>query len=157
MVYTSFRETIHNTQGFVVHIAATLPLYESYLPIALLILIALGFAAGTIVMSTWLLPTFLKKLKPHQPTEVKNAPYECGIPAEGEPRGLFFVRFYQVALLFLLFEMEIIYIVIWALIFRGALDSPAALTFLLLEMGMFVGVLLVGYVYAWKKGALTWS
>ncbi len=137
--------------------AAGIPLGESYLPVALMVLVALGFAAGTIVFSGFILPRFFRKIKPHKPDPVKLAPYECGIPVEEDARASVFVRFYQVALLFLLFDMETIYIVVWALIFRGALDSPQAVAFLLGEMGVFMAVLLVGYVYAWKKGALTWS
>jgi len=137
--------------------STNIPLAQSYLPVALMVLVAVGFAAGTIVFSGYLLPKLVRKIKPSNPTAVKLAPYECGIPVEEDARSSVFVRFYLVALLFLLFDMETIYIVVWALIFRGSLGSPQALAFLLGEMGIFLGVLLVGYAYAWKKGALTWS
>ncbi len=136
---------------------APAPLTQSYLPVALMILVALGFSVGTIIFSGWFLPRFFRKIKPSNPTEVKLAPYECGIPATGDARGSVFVRFYLVALLFLLFDMETMYIVAWALLFRGALGSAQAVAFLLGEMGVFLAVLLVGYAFAWKKGALTWS
>jgi len=138
-------------------VSTHIPLGQSYLPVALMVLVALAFAAGTIVFSGILLPKLFRKIKPSNPTDVKLAPYECGIPVEEDARASVFVRFYLVALLFLLFDMETIYIVVWALIFRGSLDSPGALAFLLGEMGVFLGILLVGYAYAWKKGALTWS
>lgn len=133
------------------------PMGQSYLPVLLMVLVALGFAAGTIVFSGLILPKFFRKLKPSNPNPIKMAPYECGIPVKDDARASVFVRFYLVALLFLLFDMETIYVVVWALIFRGSLTTPGAMVFLLAEMGMFLAILLVGYAYAWKKGALTWS
>ncbi len=137
--------------------SASLPLYETYLPVAIMMLAALSIAAGTIVVSGLILPRILRRLKPSNPTEVKLAPYECGIPAEGTARIMVFVRFYMVALAFLLFDMETIYLVIWALAFRGAVAAPGGGPYMLAIMGVYLGILTLGLVYEWKKGALTWS
>ncbi len=134
-----------------------LPLYETYLPVAAMLLVALGFAAGTIVISCWILPKFLARIKPSLATEVKLAPYECGIPAVGDARSMFFVRFYMVALAFLLFDMETIYLLVWALCFRGAIEAPGGGAYMLAIMAVYLGVLTLGLVYEWKKGALKWS
>lgn len=134
-----------------------IPIFEAYLPVALMAIVGVLFAAGAVVVSGFVLPKILGNFKPQVPGSVKMEPYECGVESEGSTRTMFFVRFYLVALLFLLFDMETIYIVSWALVFRDALPTPGAGPYLLSSMGVFMTVLVVGYIYAWKKGALTWS
>ncbi len=85
---------------------------------------------------------------------MKNQPFECGVPTHGDARHRFSVRFYLVAILFLLFDVEAIFFYPWAVVYRKYL---AVNHFILLEMGLFVGVLLVGYFYVVKKGALEWD
>ncbi|GAB4311266.1 MAG: NADH-quinone oxidoreductase subunit A [Candidatus Sumerlaeia bacterium] len=117
---------------------------EQFMPIALLICVALAFGLGTIIMSG------LIGRRSHG--GAKDAPYECGIPGKGTARIRYSVKFYMVALLFLLFDMETMFIIVWALVYK----DPALQVFSLIEMGTFVAILLVGYAWAWKKGALQW-
>jgi NADH-quinone oxidoreductase subunit A len=117
---------------------------QAYFPVLLLLLFAVGFAVFTIILSQ-----FIGKKKP---TSVKLSPYECGIKPIGTARIQFSVRFYVVALLFLLFDMETIFILTWAVVFH---DKSIQL-FALIEMVVFIAILLVGYAYVWKKGALKW-
>lgn len=85
----------------------------------------------------------------------KNMPYECGIPPTGGVRHPFSVKFYLIALFFILFDIEIVFIFPWALIFRDYVDKIGAI--LLVDMGIFITVLVIGLAYIWKKGALEWE
>ena len=88
---------------------------------------------------------------PRKPSEAKSIPYESGIVPIGEGRRRMPVRFYLIAVLFILFDIEVIFFLPWAVVFRQ-------LGFFgLIEMVIFIVILLVGYVYAWKKGALEWE
>ena len=121
---------------------------EQYLPILLVVSIAVVFAAVFLALSTW--------LGPQRGNPLKQSTYECGIPPRGNPQIRFFVRFFLVALLFLLFDLEAVFIYPWVILYRGFLaDGRAA--FALGELGVFLAVLLVGYVYVWKKGGLEWQ
>jgi NADH-quinone oxidoreductase subunit A len=82
--------------------------------------------------------------------EAKNQPYECGVDPIGEARERFSVRYYLVAMLFLVFDVETVFLIPWAIIY----DQLAL--FGLIEMLIFIGILVVGYFYAWRKGALEW-
>lgn len=117
-----------------------------YLPV--LILLGVGLVIGTaiIILSSLLGP----KIK----STLKDAPFECGVPPLGDTKHRFSVRFYLVAILFLLFDVEAIFFFPFALIYREYLSIN---TFILLEMGFFVGILLVGYFYVLRKGALEWE
>lgn len=95
-------------------------------------------------------------LGPRKPSDLKATVYECGIPARGSIQIRFFVRFFLVALLFLLFDLEAVFLYPWALQYRELLADGRAL-FALGEMGVFVGILVVGFVYVWKKGGLEWQ
>lgn len=115
----------------------------AYLPILILLLIAVGIAVGQ---------TFLSSvLGPKKPSPEKNAPYECGIVPAEDARKAVWVRFYMVAMLFILFDMETVFLYPWATLYRKLG------MFGLMEMTVFLAILLIGYVYAWKKGALTWE
>ncbi|MFB3817680.1 MAG: NADH-quinone oxidoreductase subunit A [Candidatus Methylomirabilales bacterium] len=116
---------------------------RDYLPILILLLLAAGFAAVNILLSLL--------LGPRRPNPEKLSPYECGIVPVGTARQRFSVHFYLVAMLFIVFDMEIVFLYPWAAAFKqlGA--------FGLASMGTFLLILLVGYFYAWKKGGLEWD
>jgi len=127
--------------------AGALPaVYAEYWPILIASVGAFAFATLIVV-----LPALFKARRPNP---VKQTPFECGIPILGPARIQVAVRFYLFALLFLLFDMETMFIFVWAAIFR---DSLLGKVFLLVEMGVFIFILLVGYVYAWRKGAFQWT
>ncbi len=117
---------------------------EQYLPIVFVVLFALAFALGSVVFSH-----FIGRKKSNN---VKEEPFECGIPPVGDARISFSVKFYPLALLFLLFDIEIIFILVWAYI----LKTPGYEIFLFLEMFVFLIILMAGYVYCWQSGVLNW-
>jgi NADH-quinone oxidoreductase subunit A len=115
----------------------------NYLPILVLLVISTVLAAIVILVSTF--------LGPRRPTARKLLPYESGVTPLGSAQRRMPVRFYLVAVLFILFDVETIFLYPWAVTFRQLG------LFGLVEMVIFVAILLVGYVYAWKKGALEWE
>lgn len=117
-----------------------------YLPVLILIGVGLGIGAAIIVLSSLLGPKIRNTLK--------ETPFECGVPPLGDTKHRFSVRFYLVAILFLLFDVEAIFFFPFALIYREYLSLNS---FILLEMGFFVGILLIGYYYVLRKGALEWE
>ncbi|MBI2844704.1 MAG: NADH-quinone oxidoreductase subunit A [Armatimonadetes bacterium] len=117
-----------------------------YLPFLVLFIVAVAFAGGAMVLS--------RLLGPKRPSATKLEPYESGMVPIGGTRGRFPIRFYLVALLFILFDIEIIFLYPWAVIF---LEAGAARVFLFFEILVFLGVITVGYVYIWRKGALDWE
>ncbi len=120
----------------------------SYLPILLLLGVALLVPLGMLAV------TSLTGPRVKDPT--KEAPYECGVPAVGSPQDGVSVRFYRIALLFLLFDVEAALLFPWAVIFRDKLGSWGP-TFLVTELVLFLLVLVAGYLYAWHRGALEWE
>ena len=114
-----------------------------YLPIFIFFIVAVGFALVTLFLSA----IFGKR----KITPQKMIPYECGMDPIGEARKRFSVRFYIVAMLFIVFDIEAVFLYPWAVIFRDLK------IFGLVEMGVFIAILLVGFVYVWKKGALEWE
>ena len=115
----------------------------NYLPILVLLVISTVLAAVVIFISTF--------LGPHRPTLRKLQPYESGMTPLGPAQRRMPIKFYLVAVLFILFDVEIIFLYPWAVTFRQLG------VFGFVEMLIFVAILLVGYVYAWKKGALEWE
>src|SRR5438445_5626817 len=115
-----------------------------YLPFLLLLLFVVANAAGMIGLS--------HLVGPKRPTPLKDAPYESGMPPLGSARERFSIKFYLVAMLFILFDIETVFLIPWATIF-----FTAATGFLLLEMLVFMVMLFAGYVYVWKRGALKWD
>ena len=95
-------------------------------------------------------------LAPRQPSAVKAEPYECGIPSEGTDLNRHPVKFFLTAVLFLLFDIEAVFLFPWAVVFREFNEMGAGL-FLLGEMAFFLAILVLGFVYIWKKGALKWE
>ncbi len=121
---------------------------ESFLPILVLLLLALFVGAAILVLSGIVLPRFLK---PGNPREGKLTPYECGVPLLQEgARHRYSVKFYLVAMLFILFDVEIAFLLPWAVQYKTHLAS-------FWVMVLFVATLLIGYIYAWGKGALDWE
>ena len=116
---------------------------ESFLPILVLIGIAVAFAIGSVVFS--------RLIGQKKPSAVKLAPYECGMPPVGSARERFSIKFYIIAMLFIVFDIEVVFMYPWAVMFK----SLGLFGFI--EMGVFILILLVGYAYVWKKGALEWE
>ncbi|MBD3222681.1 NADH-quinone oxidoreductase subunit A [bacterium] len=121
---------------------------DAALPVLLVLLVAVLFAALFLGLSYWLGP---RKRDP-----LKETPYECGIPARSTIQIRFFVRFFMVALLFLLFDLEAVFLYPWVLTFRSFLDLGQG-AYALGVMGIFLVILVVGLVYEWRKGGLEWQ
>jgi NADH-quinone oxidoreductase subunit A len=115
----------------------------SYLPIVIFLGIAIGLSAVCI-----LIPVIVAA---HKPDTEKNSPYECGFEPFSDARGQFDVRFYLVSILFIIFDLEIAFLFPWAAAFPQMTDVGFA------SMMVFLGVLTVGFIYEWKKGALEWE
>ena len=93
---------------------------------------------------------------PRRPSQKKNMPYESGMVPYGPGTRRMNVRYYLIAVLFILFDIEVVFFIPWALVFNDFVKAGQGL-FMLGEMLVFIAILLVGYVYAWKKGALEWD
>jgi NADH-quinone oxidoreductase subunit A len=117
-----------------------------YIPVLVLMAIGLGLGGVILLMS--------HLLGPKTSNWKKETAFECGVPPMGDSRRRFSVRFYLVAILFLLFDVEAIFFFPWAVVYKKYLTINS---FILLEMGLFVGILLVGYYYVVRKGALEWE
>ena len=116
---------------------------ENYLPV--LIFIVIGLAVGGIMIVLGFV------LSPHKPDSEKLSPYECGFEAFGDARMKFDVRYYLVAILFIIFDLEIAFLFPWAIVLNdiGMFGYVAML--------IFLGILVIGFIYEWKKGALEWE
>ena len=125
-----------------------------YLPVLILALVALVFAFGTLALSV-LVGKWANKNRLKRVAHAKNIPYECGMLPIGEGNTRFSVRFYLVAMLFILFDIEVVFLYPWAVVYREMLKENANLIFG--AMVSFLGVLLVGYIYALKKQAFDWK
>ena len=123
-----------------------------YIPILILGLVAVGFAAGTLILSS-VVGKWANKNR-HE-TKIKNTPYECGMLPIGEGQTRMSVKFYLVAMLFILFDIEVVFLYPWAVVYRQMLVENAALIFG--SMLSFLGILFVGYIYALKKEAFDWK
>ncbi len=115
----------------------------NYLPILIFMCITLVMGSVFIILG--------KLLGPSRPDAEKNSPYECGFEAFEDSRMKFDVRYYLVAILFIIFDLEIAFLFPWAIV----LDQVG--TFGLVSMAIFLSVLVVGFIYEWKKGALEWE
>jgi NADH-quinone oxidoreductase subunit A len=115
-------------------------------------LLLLGFVAFNAV----LLIGLSHLLAPRKPTALKDTPYESGMPPLGNAHERFSVKFYLVAMLFIVFDIETVFLIPWGTIFWGGSGGPST-GFLLVEMLVFMLILAVGYVYVWKRGALQWD
>ena len=121
---------------------------QEYLPILMLGVLAVVFSFGTLVLSVVL-------GKKGKRTPAKDMPYECGMLPVGEGNTRMSVKFYLVAMLFILFDIEVVFLYPWAVVYREMLQENANLIFG--SMVSFLGVLFVGYIYALKKKAFDWK
>ena len=118
-------------------------MWTDYIPIFIFFVVAVGFALTVILLSA----IFGKR----KITPQKMLPYECGMDPIGEARKPFSVKFYIIAMLFIIFDLEAVFLYPWAVVFKDLK------VFGLVEMAVFIGILLVGFIYVWKKGALEWE
>ncbi len=116
------------------------------IPIVLLLLVVLALVAAILLLT--------HVLGPKRPGVVKLAPYESGKEPQSAVRVRFPIRFYVIAMLYVVFDIELVFLYPWAVVYRKMLSAGS---FILLEMLLFILLLLVGYVYAWKRGALRWD
>ena len=116
---------------------------QGWLSILIMIALGAGFALVSVVLSGL--------LGPRKPSAAKSAPYECGVPPVGDARERQSVKFYLVAMIFLLFDIEVAFLYPWAM----ALRDLGWIGFL--QVVVFMGLLLFGYVYVWRKGVLDWG
>jgi NADH-quinone oxidoreductase subunit A len=121
---------------------------REYVPVGILALVAFLFAAGTLVASVVV-------GKRGKRSAIKDSAYECGMAAVGEGNTRLSVKFYLVAMLFILFDIEVVFLYPWAVIYRQMLAANAAL--ILGSMICFLGILFIGYIYALKKEAFDWK
>ena len=118
----------------------------TYIPVLILMAVAIALGAVVLLVSSLLGPRIRNR--------IKDTPFECGMPPLGNTQQRISVRFYLVAILFLLFDVEAIFFFPWAVAYKKYLSINS---FILIEMAVFVGVLLVGYYYVLRKGALEWE
>ncbi|MBS0213400.1 MAG: NADH-quinone oxidoreductase subunit A [Proteobacteria bacterium] len=114
-----------------------------YLPVLLFLVVSTGIGVALLIAG--------RLLGPQRPESDKLAPYECGFEAFEDARMRFDVRYYLFAILFIVFDLEIAFVFPWAVVFRSLG------VFGLVEMGIFLGLLVLGFAYVWKKGALQWE
>ena len=142
-----------------------LPYYVNYLPLLMQIVVACLVAGGMVLLSAL--------LGKHRYSRTKMQAYECGMVGTGDARGRFSVKFYMVAMLFILFDVEAIFLIPWAVVYKklpaaiapiltpgspsGGSPSLSARMFGFWEMLVYIGVVLVGFFYVWKKGVLDWN
>jgi NADH-quinone oxidoreductase subunit A len=120
---------------------------REYIPVLLQFVVAVGFAVSAIVVSIILGKTGKR-------TRTKDTAYECGMVPQGEAIPRFSVKFYLVAMLFILFDLEIVFMYPWAVVYKEAIVESKTIFWSMLS---FVTILMVGYAYALKKGALDWK
>ena len=113
-----------------------------YIPILIFLVIAILFPVVSLALA--------KAVRPSNYDRVKSEAYECGVEAEGEPRQRYSIHYYVIAVLFVVFDVETVFLFPWAVKYR------ALGLFGFMEMVIFLAILVLGYVYAWKKGALEW-
>ncbi len=119
---------------------------NEYLPILFLLVIALAFSAGLLIFSYLVSP----RIK----NTIKQSVYESGFMPQMDARLRFAVRFYVVAMMFILFDVEVIFLYPWAVVYKKFITHGM---FIFWEMLVFIGILFVGYVYLWKRGAFKWE
>lgn len=117
---------------------------ESYLPILIFLVIGILVGVGAMFVGGFV-------LAPSKPNPAKNSPFECGFEAFEDARIKFDVRYYLVAILFIIFDLEIAFLFPWA-VSLDVIGLPG-----IIAMGIFLGVLIIGFIYEWKKGALEWE
>ena len=127
---------------------------REYVPVLILFVVAAGFAFGMIAMSVIVGNVVNKWRRKHLP--IKDIAYECGMLPVGEGNTRLSVKFYLVAMLFILFDIEVVFLYPWAVVYRDLLKDAATRNLILYSMTSFLGVLFIGYLYALKKRAFDW-
>jgi NADH-quinone oxidoreductase subunit A len=123
---------------------------KEYIPILIVFVFVAGFAVTNIVLS--------HLVGKRKNTRAKLMPYECGMDPVGSAHQRFSVKFYLIAMLFILFDIEAVFLLPWAVVFKKMIGPLAyGRSFIFFEMMIFMAVLLVGYVYVWKKGLFEWT
>ena len=122
---------------------------EGYFPVLVFILIGVAFGLMPVMMGML--------VAPHRPDSEKLSPYECGFEAFEDARMKFDVRYYLIAIIFILFDLEVAFLLPWATIFKEIVETDSVKWFGFIEMLVFIAILVVGYIYAWAKGALYWE
>jgi len=127
---------------------------KEYIPILIVFIFVAGFAVTNIVLS--------HVVGKRKNTRAKLMPYECGMDPVGSAHQRFSVKFYLIAMLFILFDIEAVFLLPWAVVFKTmsralTLNGQPARSFVFFEMMIFIAVLLIGYVYVWKKGLFEWN
>ncbi|MEK7856046.1 MAG: NADH-quinone oxidoreductase subunit A [Acidobacteriota bacterium] len=125
-----------------------------YAPIGIMFLVAMGFAVSQLVVT--------QLIGPRKRTATKLMPYECGKDPVGGARDRFSIKFYTVAVIFLLFDIEVLFMVPFAVAFKSLIRSETATgiafgTIAFIEIMIFISTLVVGYIYVWKKGTFDWG
>ncbi len=121
-------------------------LLNSYIPVLVMVVGAIAIALILVGLSAL--------LGPRRPSPAKTAPYECGVTPIGSARERFPIKFYLTAMLFILFDIETVFLYPWAVTYK---TSGVLMLFNLLEMALFVVILFVGYIYVWRRGGLEWE
>ena len=122
---------------------------ENYFPVLVFVLVGIAFGCAPILLG-WFAGT-------RRPYAEKLSPYECGFEAFEDARMKFDVRYYLIAIIFILFDLEIAFLFPWASIFKEIVGNESIKMFGFFEMLVFLGILLLGYIFAWAKGALDWE
>jgi NADH-quinone oxidoreductase subunit A len=127
---------------------------KEYIPILIVFIFVAGFAVTNIVLS--------HVVGKRKNTRAKLMPYECGMDPVGSAHQRFSVKFYLIAMLFILFDIEAVFLLPWAVVFKTlsralTINGQSGRSFVFFEMMIFIAVLLVGYVYVWKKGLFDWN
>jgi len=125
-----------------------------YVPVAIMFLVAAGFGVSQLLVTQF--------IGPRKRTSVKLMPYECGKDPVGGARDRFSIKFYTVAVIFLLFDIEVLFIIPFAVAFKSLIAAEASSgvyygTIALIEILVFIATLVVGYIYVWKKGTFDWG
>jgi NADH-quinone oxidoreductase subunit A len=123
------------------------PELQQYIPVGIMIVVAVLFAAGTLLFQ--LITAQKARSNPAQ-----DSAYECGIPSSDQKHTRFSVKFYLVAMLFIIFDIEVVFMYPWAVVYKEMLAHGLSI---LISMLSFIGILTVGYIYAWKRGAFDWK
>src|SRR3954468_1555880 len=135
--------------------AQTISQIQWYGPVLILFLVAAGFAFGMIILSVVVGNLVNKWRRKHLP--IKDIAYECGMLPVGEGNTRLSVKFYLVAMLFILFDIEVVFLYPWAVVYKEMLRDAATRNTIFFSMVSFLGILFVGYIYALKKKAFDWK
>ncbi|HEY0552572.1 MAG TPA: NADH-quinone oxidoreductase subunit A [Verrucomicrobiae bacterium] len=128
---------------------------REYIPVLILFAVAAGFAFGMIALSI-VVGNYVNKWR-RKKMPIKDIAYECGMLPVGEGSTRLSVKFYLVAMLFILFDIEVVFLYPWAVVYKPMLADPATRNMIFFSMISFLGVLFIGYIYALKKNAFDWK